>query len=59
MLLFKEMFNKNNQKIEFKIGSPIPHTIISDSAETHKQLSQRIRKHVLHIGKNKAPLLFN
>lgn len=58
LLLFKEMFNKNNQKIEFKIGSPIPYTIISDSTETHKQLSQRIRKYVLYLGKNKEPLAF-
>ncbi len=60
MLLFKEMFNKNNQKIEFKIGSPIPYTTIADSAETHKQLSQRIRQHVLDLGKKTGrALLFN
>ena len=54
LLLFKEMFNKNNQKIEFKIGSPIPYTTIAASSETHKQLSQRIRKHILYLGKNKG-----
>ena len=59
MLLFKEMFNKNNQTIEFKIGSPIPYATIAASAENHKQLSQRMRKHVLHLGKKKEPLLFN
>jgi putative hemolysin len=56
MLLFKEMFNKNNQKIDFKIGSPIPYTTIAGSAETHKQLSQRIRQHVLDLGKNRGAL---
>lgn len=59
MLLFKEMFNKNNQTIEFKIGSPIPYTTIAASADTHKQLSQRVRQHVLSLGKKKQPLLFN
>lgn len=59
MLLFKEMFNKNNQKIEFKIGSPIPYTTIAASADTHKRLSQRVRQHVLSLGKKKQPLLFD
>ncbi|MDD5276270.1 MAG: lysophospholipid acyltransferase family protein [Methylovulum sp.] len=59
MLLFKEMFNKNNQTIEFKIGCPIPYTTIAASADTHKQLSQRVRQHVLSLGKKKLPLLFD
>lgn len=58
LLLFKEMFNKNNQVIEFKIGAPISHTAIAGSSENHKQLGQRFRKHVLNLGKDK-PLLFD
>ncbi|QPK64150.1 lysophospholipid acyltransferase family protein [Methylomonas sp. LL1] len=57
MLLVKEMFNKKNQEIKFKVGAPIPHSVIADSVQTNKQLSQRFRKHVLNLGKkNKAPL---
>ncbi len=57
MLLVKEMFNKKNQEIRFKIGAPIPFAAFVDGTHTNKQLSQRFRKHVLNLGKkNKAPL---
>ncbi|MGZ4959059.1 MAG: lysophospholipid acyltransferase family protein [Methylomonas sp.] len=59
MLLVKEMFNKKNQEIKFKVGSPIPYSAIENSEETHKQLSQRFRKHVLNLGKKNKPLLFD
>lgn len=59
MLLVKEMFNKNGQEIRFKIGAPIPCSAISESGLTHKQLSQRFRKHVLNLGKKKKPPLFD
>jgi len=58
MLLVKEMFNKKNQEIKFKVGAPIPYAAIADSAETNKQLGQRFRKHVLNLGKKNKPLLF-
>ena len=59
MLLVKEMFNKNDQEIRFKIGAPIPFNAIIQSGQTNKQLSQRFRKHVLNLGKKKKPLLFD
>ena len=59
MLLVKEMFNKKNQEIKFKVGSPIPFSAIASSSETNKQLSQRFRKHVLNLGKKNKPLLFD
>ena len=58
MLLVKEMFNKKDQEIRFKVGSPIPFTAFIESAETNKQLSQRFRKHVLNLGKKKKAPLF-
>jgi putative hemolysin len=59
LLLFKEMFNKNNQVIDFKIGSPIPYPTLAASGHSHKQLSQRIRQHVLALGKKSDALFFN
>jgi len=59
LLLFKEMFNKKDQTIEFKIGFPIAYEKIAASAETDQQLSRRVRKHVLYLGKKQEPLLFN
>ncbi len=59
MLLVKEMFNKKNQEIKFKVGAPIPFSSIADSTETNKQLSQRFRRHVLNLGKRNKPLLFD
>lgn len=59
MLLVKEMFNKKNQEIKFKVGAPVPYSAIAESAETNKQLSQRFRKHVLNLGKKNKPLLFD
>jgi putative hemolysin len=58
MLLVKEMFNKKNQEIKFKVGSPVPYQAISDTSGTNKQLSQRFRKHVQNLGKRNKPLLF-
>ena len=58
MLLVKEMFNKKNQEIKFKVGAPIPYSAIAESDENNKQLSQRFRKHVLNLGKKNKPLLF-
>lgn len=58
MLLVKEMFNKKDQEIRFKVGAPIPFTAFVESAETNKQLSQRFRKHVLNLNKKKKAPLF-
>lgn len=58
MLLVKEMFNKKNQEIKFKVGAPIPYSAIAESGATNKQLSQRFRKHVLNLGKKNKPMLF-
>ncbi len=59
MLLVKEMFNKKNQEIKFKVGAPIPYAAIVESTENNKQLSQRFRKHVLNLGKKNKPALFD
>ncbi len=57
MLLVKEMFNKNDKEIRFKVGAPIPFAAFTESTETNKQLSQRFRKHVVNLSKrSKAPL---
>ena len=59
MLLVKEMFNKKNQEIKFKVGAPIPYNVINTSEQTNKQLSQRFRKHVLNLGKKHKKPLFD
>ncbi len=59
MLLVKEMFNKQGQEIKFKVGAPIPYAAVEASELSHKQLSQRFRKHVLNLGKKNKPLLFD
>ena len=58
MLLVKEMFNKKNQEIKFKVGAPIPFSAIAESMETNKELCQRFRKHVINLGKKNKPSLF-
>lgn len=59
MLLVKEMFNKKDQEIKFKVGAPIPFSVINESPLTNKQLSQNFRKHVLNLGKKNKPPLFD
>lgn len=56
--LVNEMFNKRNQEIKFKVGAPIPYTALTAGDESHDQLSQRFRKHVLNLGKKHAKPLF-
>ncbi|WAR43220.1 lysophospholipid acyltransferase family protein [Methylomonas rapida] len=57
LLLVKEMFNKKDQEIRFKVGSPVPFAAIEHSEDSNKQLAQRFSKHVLNLGKkDKAPL---
>jgi len=58
MLLVKEMFNKKGQEIKFKVGAPIPFSAFEHSEENNKQLAQRFRKHVQHLGKKNKPALF-
>ncbi len=58
MLLVKEMFNKKNQEIKFKVGAPIPFQSLAQSGQTNKQLSQRLRKHVLNLAKKGQVPLF-
>lgn len=58
MLLVKEMFNKKNQEIKFKVGAPIPFQALSQDEQTNKQISQRLRKHVLNLGKKGGESLF-
>lgn len=57
LLLVKEMFNKKQQEIKFKVGVPIPASALIESKESNKLLSRRFRKHVLNLGKkNQKPL---
>lgn len=58
MLLVREMFNKKQQELKFSVGSPIPHAAFADSDLGNKELSQRFRRHVLHLGKKKPKALF-
>ena len=51
VLLFKEMFNKKNMTIKFNIGSPISYKDMAAGTEVDKQLSRRLRQHVLELGK--------
>ena len=59
MLLVKEMFNKKNQSIRFKVGSPIPYSELKNSEYSHKQLCKRFRKHVLNLAKKHQKPLFD
>lgn len=58
MLLVKEMFNKKNQEIKFKVGAPIPYGVLASSEENRKKLCQRMRKHVLNLGQKNKQALF-
>lgn len=58
LLLVKEMFNKRNQSIRFRVGAPIPYTAIADCELNNKQLCKRFRKHVLNLGKKQQTPLF-
>lgn len=59
MLLVKEMFNKKGQEIKFKVGAPVPFSVIEQTQQTNKQLCDRFRKHVLNLGKKNKPALFD
>lgn len=59
LLLFQEMFNKKNKEIQFNIGSPIPYSSIVASGGDDKKISQRVRRHVLNLGKKNKPSLFD
>ncbi len=54
LLLVNEMFNKKNQEIKFTVGAPIPYSAFSASKESNRELSQRFRKHILHLKKKKS-----
>ncbi len=57
-MLVQEMFNKQDQEIKFKVGSPIPFQAIKDSEEDNKQLSHKFRRHVQNLGKKNKKSLF-
>ncbi|WP_031433229.1 lysophospholipid acyltransferase family protein [Methylomarinum vadi] len=59
MLLVQEMFNKKQQELKFKVGAPVPYRAFTDSPESNKELSQRFRKHVMHLGKKGKKPLFD
>ncbi len=58
LLLVEEMFNKKDQEIKFRVGSPIPYSAIVESEATDSVLSQRFRKHVINLGKKHKKSLF-
>ena len=53
MMLVKEMFNKNNQTIQYKIGKAIPWKSIENSELDYKTLAKTFRKHVYLLKKPK------
>jgi putative hemolysin len=57
MLLVQEMFNKKDEEIKFRVGSPVPYSAIADSEESELELCQRFRKHVINLGKKNKKLL--
>ena len=59
MLLVKEMFNKKNQSIRFRVGEPIPYSELANSEFNNKQLCKRFRKHVLNLAKKHHKPLFD
>lgn len=59
LLLVKEMFNKKDQEIRFKVGAPIPVAAYEHCEDSNKQLAQRFRKHVLYLGKKHKTSLFD
>lgn len=58
-MLVQEMFNKKNQELNFKVGSPIPHQAFIDKEFSNKQLSQLFRQHVLNLAKKTKKPLFD
>lgn len=58
-MLVQEMFNKKNQELNFKVGSPIPYQAFIDKELSNNQLSQLFRKHVLNLAKKTKKPLFD
>jgi len=58
-MLVQEMFNKKNQELNFKVGSPIPYQAFIDKELSNKQLSQKFRQHVLNLAKKTKKPLFD
>jgi len=58
-MLVKEMFNKNDQELKFRVGSPIPYKAFIDEASNAKQLSQKFYQHVQNLSKKKKVSLFD
>ena len=57
-MLVQEMFNKKNQELKFKVGSPVPYQAFINEDKTSKQLSQLFRQHVQNLGKKNKKALF-
>lgn len=57
MLLPREMFNKRDKTIRFKIGEPIPYQKFDDS-HSHYEWAQKVREHVYNLGRNKKTIHF-
>ncbi len=49
LMLVKEMFNKNDQTIDFHVGSLIPWKSIENSCSDFKQATKLLRKHIYRL----------
>jgi len=58
LMLVQEMFNKNNQELKFKVGSPVPYQAFIHDEKNDKQLSQKFRQHVQNLTKKNKKSLF-
>ncbi len=58
VMLVSEMFNKKDQELKFRVGSPIPYQAIKNTKEDNKQLTQKFRRHVQNLGKKAKKPLF-
>jgi len=58
-MLVKEMFNKNDQELKFRVGSPIPYQAFIKEVSDVKQLSQKFYQHVQNLAKKKKVSLFD
>jgi len=57
LMLVKEMFNKQDKEISFKVGKPIQASTIKAMELTPKQVAKRMRKQVYRLARNiKKPL---
>ncbi len=58
-MLVREMFNKENQELQFHIGNAIPWSELENSDLNNKQLAKLFRKQLYWLAKRKKKSLFN